>query len=71
MEDKEENLTKVVIKQKLRFGLDLFKDTFRKGGAYSEEMEKIKHVLHSRAWLIHMIMMFSRIAYPLLGIALW
>lgn len=67
----EQHLTKVKVKQSLRFCLDLFKDTFKKGGAYSEEMEKIQHGLHTRAWIIHMIMMFSRIAYPLLGIAFW
>ena len=34
-------------------------------------MEKIKSILCTRAWLIHIILMFSRVAYPIMGIALW
>ena len=60
-----------MIMQSLRFGKDLFIDTFKKGGAHREEMEKVKHSLYTRAWITHSVMMFTRVLYPLLGIALW
>lgn len=31
----------------------------------------MKSILYTRAWLIHIIMSFSKVVYPFLGIAIW
>ena len=59
------------VKQTFRFTKALFKDTFRRGGAYRDEMLNVQRSLYTKSWLIHMIMMFSRVAYLILGIAYW
>lgn len=51
--------------------MTLFLDTFRRNVAYKQEMKNIKHSLYNKSWLIHIVMTFSRIAYPILGIAHW
>ena len=34
-------------------------------------MLNVQESLYTKSWLIHIIMMFSRIVYPILGIAYW
>ena len=70
-EDLEELSTKTSLRQSFRFSKDLFRDSFRRGGAYSEESNQFQESLYNRAWLIHSMLMFSRIAWPLMGIAVW
>lgn len=34
-------------------------------------MENIQYSLYNKSWLIHIVMTFSRVVYPVLGIAHW
>ena len=48
----------------------IFYDTFRKS-SYEREKENLESSLVTKAWITHIIMMVSRIVYPLLGVAYW
>ena len=61
----------VGIRQTVKFTTQLFKDTFNRKGAYSIEIRNVQASLYTKSWMIHCVMMFSRVAYPLLGIAFW
>ena len=70
MDAEEENSTKTTCSQGFGFVKDLFIETFGKSGAYRKEIEELKpSLLYTRAWFFHMILMFTRITYPFLGIA--
>ena len=55
----------------LRFLKQLFKDTYRKDGAYREERDRVMNSLYPKAWLIHLCINATRIVYPILGMAQW
>ena len=55
------------------FSAQLFKDTFRRSGLFKEkeEMKIIKNSMMTKAWVTHLILMLSRVVFPVFGIAYW
>jgi len=46
-------------------------DTFRKNSEFQNETKNIEANLYTKSWVIHSVMMSSRVVYPLLGISYW
>jgi hypothetical protein len=49
----------------------LFIDTYRGGGEFCEEIEKLKRSFRNKALILHVVTTMSRVLYPLLGISFW
>ena len=50
---------------------ELFKATYRIDPGIKKEYEKLMVTMSTKTWVCHSMMTFSRVLYPLFGIALW
>ncbi len=49
----------------------LFRDTFNNGGEFAQQVKNVELSLYNKSLLFHVIFNFTRILYPLIGLAHW
>ena len=49
----------------------LFIDTFKSGGEFHKQVNKVELSLYNKSLLFHAIFNFTRILYPIIGLAHW
>ncbi len=50
---------------------ELLFETFRSESTYQHEKKRLREMLYTRAWLIHLWLMLWRVFYALLGNSYW
>ena len=51
--------------------IQLLQETFKSKGNYQHEKKRLREMLYTRAWVIHLWLMLWRVLFALLGISYW
>ncbi len=51
--------------------MHLLQETFGKAGNYKHEKTRLREILYTKAWIIHLWIMFWRVLFAPLGISYW
>lgn len=63
--------TPTTFKESFKFSQNLLKSTFKRDSPYKNEIDKLKHILNTKAWIFHILSISSRVLYAVLGISSW